>query len=128
MSALVWPDLPGLDIAVERETEEPDVTVRRTVNRKEYRTLWPAPPVYHYKLKFNYLDQNTAAPAPFGTYNQVSVLSSFIDTVYGTWDTFSYTDPIDGTSRTVRFEQGTLKLKKLAEGMFEAQVQLVSVV
>jgi hypothetical protein len=126
MSALVYPALPGLTSDVVR-TEEFATDVFETVSGKEQRTTWWTLPRFHYALKYEVTRTAVAAPAPFGAYSEIGVLLYFLDTHYGSFDSFLYDDPYDATQRRVRFKEDTMKITQIVPGHWEVAFELIQV-
>jgi len=126
MSASVLPDLPGLDIAVERSPSYKTKIVE-TVSGKEDRASWASAPRYTYNLRYNLVRDNVAAPAPWAAYSEAGVLFNFLDAHYGSLDSFHYADPYSGTDTVVRFKEDSLTVTRIADHMWSIDVGLVSV-
>lgn len=125
MSNLVFPSLPGLDIAVER-SEEFDTTIQRTASGKQYRTKWADTPIYRYKLKIT-ARSGTPAPSPNQAYNEASVLIYFIETHRGRFDSFLFDDPYDSVQRRVTFASDGLRFRRRTGSWWECEIELESV-
>jgi len=106
MSDSVFPTFPGLDVSLKR-TPIYDTTVQQARSGKELRAAWRANPRYAYKLKINVLRQASAL-------QEIQALLSFFEAHRGRWDSFLYTDPYDGTTRRVRFDQDKLEAERVA--------------
>jgi phage-related protein len=126
MSNNVFPSLPGLDINVEREVIYRDTT-HEVQSGKEYRTRWWSTPRYRYKLKFSVLRNSVNAPAPWAAYSEIAILLNFFDVHAGSWDSFLYNDPYDGTQVRVRFEQDSLPTTQVTSGIWECSFSLITV-
>jgi hypothetical protein len=126
MSALVFPTLPGLDVEVSRDAKY-KTKIFETVSGKEQRIAWENTPRYTYKLKFNVLRDDVAAPAPYAAYSEVGALLYFLDTHKGSWDSFTFTDPYDATSRTVRLVDDSLTVTSIVPHYWSAELSLISV-
>ncbi len=115
MSNQLFPsNLPGMNVAVERETLY-DFTTLTSPSGVEQRATWSSTPRYRYFLKFNLVRDDTAAPAPNAGYTETAIIQKFIDDHEGGWDSFLYIDPLSGVSTRVRFEQGSLRFKRIAD-------------
>lgn len=125
MSNNVFPSLPGLDVAVELEPAY-RTTVHETVAGKEYRTTWGVAKRFRYKLRFNFLRESTAAPAPWAAYNEKAIVEKFHDDHFGSFDSFLFTGP-DGVQRRVRFASDTLTFVRSASGLWDLEADLISV-
>lgn len=95
MSSNVFPTLPG-QIIVERSPSYVS-TIHQTVSGLEQRTSWRTNPVWHYRITET-VRQGTAAPSPWGAYNEHSILVKWIDDHKGAWDSFLLVDPINVVS------------------------------
>jgi hypothetical protein len=125
MSNSVFPDLPGLDVAVQLEPTY-RTTVHETVAGKEYRTAWGVGKRFRYRLRFNVLREAVSAPAPWAGYNEKTVVEKFHDDHLGSFDSFLFTGP-DGVQRRVRFASDTLTFVRIVSGLWELEAELVSV-
>lgn len=85
MSNLVFPTIPGLDIAVELEPYD-GVQVDETQNGKEVRSTWETYERTKYKLKFNFLRDGSATP-------EWQRLVGFRKRHGGSLDSFNFVDP-----------------------------------
>jgi len=127
MSAYVFPLLPGFDIAPTRGSKYP-VTKKESPSGREDRTVWASTPRRRWRIKFNFLRESVAAPSPWGSYSEVSVVDYFIDTHFGTGDSFHILDPKDGaTDRVVRFVSEP-DLKRIVSGVWSCEFDLISVI
>ena len=105
-----FPTLPGLDIAVKR-SEAYSTAVQVGSSGKEQRASFQATPRFSFELTFNFFRQ-TAFSAQT-TFDELANLQTFFETQKGRWDTFSFTDPVDSTVRTCRFDQDTLSIERI---------------
>jgi hypothetical protein len=123
MSNAVFPTFPGLDIAVKRSAVYA-TKIQTSSSGKELRASFQSTPRYHYELRMNFLRQ-----AAFNTIvDEVATLKAFFDMMLGAWDSFFFTDPVDGVQRRVRFEQDNMDLEQLVVGAWDGQtIKLVSV-
>lgn len=126
MSANTFPSLIGQNINVER-TEEFRTDVYETVSGKEQRTSWWDTPRYSYSVKMDVLRDNVSAPAPYAAYSEVATVLFFLETHLGSYDSFSFVDPLDGTTRTVRFVEDSLTIQKIADHHWTCDFKLISV-
>lgn len=127
MSALVFPSLPGLHIEPVRGLKYP-VSIKEAVSGREDRTVWASTPRRRWRLRLNFLRESVAAPAPFGAYTEVSVVDYFVETHFGTGDSFHIIDPKDRvTDRVVRFVVEP-ELKQIVQGIWTADFELISVI
>ena len=126
MSSNVFPSLPGLDIAVEREAFY-KTTIHETASGKEDRTAWQSAARYRYRLKFNVTRTSVTAPAPWAAYSEPAILLKFLDDHKGAQDSFLFDDPYSAVQTRVRFQSDTLRITQLASGMWACDFELVSV-
>ncbi len=121
-----FPTLPGLDIAVKR-SEAYSTAVQVGSSGKEQRASFQATPRFSFELTFNFFRQ-TAFSAQT-TFDELASLQTFFETQKGRWDTFSFTDPVDSTVRTCRFDQDTLSIERIVALAWKgaAAVRLISV-
>ena len=89
MSNLVFPSLPGLDIAVKR-TSVFATKVQTSASGKELRARFQSSPRYRYTLPMNFLRQSVLNSST----DEVSQLLSIFSTGSGKWDSFWMTDPV----------------------------------
>lgn len=126
MSSNVFPALPGIDIAVERETFY-KTTIYESPSGLEDRTAWQSAPRYRYSLTANLVRSNVNAPAPWAAYSEAAILLKFIDDHLGQKESFLYDDPYSGSQVRVRFDDDSLTIKQIAASMWSCSFQLVSV-
>jgi hypothetical protein len=69
---------------------------------KELATAWWSLPKYRYTIQVGFLRE---AAGRVYSYAELSTLTSFFEAQKGSFDTFSFVDPKDGTVRTCRFEE-----------------------
>lgn len=123
MSMEVFPSLPGLDIAITRQSIRA-TSILTSRSGKELRAKWWSEPRYKYSLTFNVLRQTGYDT----TEDELAVLHEFWMRHYGPWDTFLFDDPVDGERRRVRFVSDDFDLTRVAEDAFESrQLELISV-
>ena len=116
MSNLIFPTLPGLDIAVKR-SEAFSTFVQVAASGKELRASYASTPVFHYELTFNFLRQ--AGYSPLTVFDELATLTGFFETHKGMWDSFLFNgDPVDGVQRRCRFEQDNLDLEQIVAKAF----------
>ena len=130
MSNQTFPTLPGLDISVER-TQEFRTTTHETVSGREQRTTWWSTPRYSYHLKLNVIRDNqdasgnTTAVAASGS--EAGSVLKFLSDHYGSFDSFNFTDPYDGSTQRVRFKEDSLTVRRIAADHWECEFGLVGV-
>lgn len=126
MSALTFPSLPGLDVEVARAAQY-KTKIFETISGKEQRIAWESTPRITYKLKYNVLRDDVAAPAPLAAYSEIGSLLYFLDTHRGAWDSFSFTDPYDNTTKTVRLVEDSLEVTQIVPHHWSASLSLITV-
>lgn len=126
MSSSVFPTLPGVDISVNRRTSYA-TTVQSSSSGKEQRASWQSTPRYTYQVRFNFLRSDVAAPSPYAANNEMSVVQKFIDDHKGQWDSFLFVDPISGGQVRVRFTSDELTITQMVNGVWAAEIEMVSV-
>lgn len=126
MSDSVFPSLRGADVAVEREPFY-RTSVYETVSGKEQRVSWDASPRYRYRVRFNVLRDDRAAPAPWAAYSEVGTVLKFLDDHKGSFDSFLFNDPLTGSQVRVRLEEDSLTIKRIVNHLWSAEVSFVSV-
>ena len=110
MSLPDFPSLPGLDISVKRRTIFSNLT-QTGASGKRFKAAYTGIPLYGYDLTFNFLRQ--AGFSPQTAADELKALSDFFEQMYGSWGTFNFTDPLDGTPRICSFDQDTLDLERV---------------
>jgi hypothetical protein len=80
--------------------------VQTSTSGRELRASWQSRPKYEFQITFEALITGKGGQA------QPQALSAFYVRMRGAWDTFSFTDPLDGTVRTCRFLEDGLELER----------------
>lgn len=119
MSAETFPTLIGVDVVVTRTTVYA-TKVQRSGSGMERRARLQSTPLYRFRFKINSLRTTRAS-------NEVATLASFFERMAGQWDTFTFVDPVDGTSRTCRFEEDELDIEKIVATLFSSGVTFITV-
>lgn len=119
MSAETFPTFIGLDISVVRTTIYA-TKVQRSGSGMERRAKFQATPLYRFRLRINSLRTTRAG-------NEVTALASFFERMAGQFDTFSFTDTVDGTVRTCRFESDELDLEQIVALLFSTGITFITV-
>ena len=91
MSALVFPTLAGIDIAVKR-TPVFSTLVQTSISGKETRARFQSAPRYRYDLPLNFARQYGFSVQT--TADEVALLSALFNSVQGKWDSFWLPDPM----------------------------------
>lgn len=121
MSAEAFPSLPGLSIEISRVGLW-QTRIVSSDSRVEHRATRWAYPRHRYKLKFNFLrplNHNSLT-------DEVATLTAFFVARAGAMDSFVISDPVDGVSRRVRFDEN-LSLEQFLSAVWESQsVELIS--
>ena len=107
-----FPTLPGLDISVKR-TDVYSTMVQAGGTGKEQRASVQATPRYRFELTFNFFRQTNFSAQT--TFDELASLVTFFETQKGRWDAFNFTDPVDGTVRTCRFDQDELDIQRIVQ-------------
>lgn len=124
MSNQTFPSLPGVDIAVEREAIY-STTVHTSASGTEQRASWQSSPRYHYTLAFTCLRDAVNAPAT--STPETQIILNFLDQHKGSFDSFLYTDPFDGSTKRVRFVADSLVYKREVMGIWSvSQLELIT--
>lgn len=118
MSGSTFPTLAGSIMEVER-TPFYGTTVQTEASGRELRVAWMDSPRYRFRLRFDFLRQDAGG-------DEANTLLAFHATHKGSWDSFLYTDPYDGTSRRVRFASDELPTTRRTGRVWTAEVELVS--
>jgi hypothetical protein len=126
MSDLVFPSLPGVDVAVTREPAYA-TQVHEAVSGKEVRVSWRTAARIAYRLRFNFTRTATAAPSPYATSSETQVILDFLDTHLGSFDSFLYLDPYTAANVRVRLVEDSIRMEQMVPGVWTAELSLVSV-
>jgi hypothetical protein len=126
VSLNVFPDLPLLQRGWERAPFR-RVDTFETPSGVEQRSVRQSEPRYRYSLRYIVRDA-VAAPAPWQAYSERAALQKLFDDHVGSWDSFLYPDPVDGVQRRVRFDEDELPMRQMAPGVYEVDIDLVSVI
>jgi 3'-phosphoadenosine 5'-phosphosulfate (PAPS) 3'-phosphatase len=129
MSALVFPSLPGLDIALSRAPAY-KVTTVEALSGREDRTVWSSTPRFTWSLRFNFLRSSVnCTGAGWTTYSELAAVQYMIDQHYASWDSFHIVDPWDGTTdRVVRFVENSVKFTRIVTGVWSCEFDVISVI
>ncbi len=90
MSNSVFPTFPGLTFNVTRSPVW-STTTRTSVSQREFRAANASFPLYKVKLIYEVLRQTTG-------YTEFSQLTGFFNQMFGSFDSFLWTDPDDNTT------------------------------
>lgn len=128
MSTLMFPDLPGADVAVSREPRY--VTkIQEAVSGREVRTSWRTQPRVRYTLRFNFLRTATQAPSPNQGYSETGVILAFLDAHKGAFDSFQFRDPYTSETVQVRLVEDSVRMTKIVNGVWSVDsLQLDTVI
>lgn len=107
MSSVFFPTLPGTKMEVTR-TPEWSTKVHRAASGAEQRVGYYSSPLYEFKLSIEVLREGFGG----GVTAEASTLSNFFNARQGSLDTFFFVDPLDGTTRTVRFAEDKLEMER----------------
>lgn len=123
MSNAFFPTLPGTKMEVKRRPRW-KTTVHTSRSGREQRIGWWNTTLYEFELHIEVLRQGS----PYGSNVEAATLSDFYNARQGAFDTFFFTDPLDGTTRTVRFKEDQLEFERIVKGVWRvAKVLLVEV-
>lgn len=126
MSSATFPTIAGATITVKR-TPRWSTKVQKATSGKELRSAWQSRPIYEFQVTFEFLRQGVR-PGD-GTYTEAATLIDFYNARKGAWDTFFYTDPHDGTTRTVRFLDDALELERFTAYHWKSQgIKMIEVI
>lgn len=98
MSDDVFPTLPGLAWDVVKAPEF-STGVQRAADMSELRASFSTAPVWHFKLKYDVLRDDTLN-------NELKQLGGFFLSHYGRWDSWLFTDPDDSVATGQVFATG----------------------
>jgi hypothetical protein len=127
MSSEVFPSLPCLNVAVEREPYYATET-HESVSGKEVRVSWRTQPRIRYRLKINAARVGVQAPSPHTSYSEMGVLLAFLDMHRGSFESFLYPDPYTGSNVRVRLAEDSLAMTQIVPGVWAVEsLELVSV-
>src|SRR4051794_32226937 len=89
---------------------------------KEQRARFQSTPRYRFEVSIAFLRESSTLG------NEMQALLDFFDAVKGKWDTFSFTDPYDGTSRTCRLDQDEINIGRIVNGVWQLpSLKIISV-
>lgn len=114
MSSVYFPTLPGTKMEVSRRPQW-KTTVHTSRSGKEQRIGWWTSPLYEFELHIEVLRQG----APYGSNVEAATLTDFFNARQGSLDTFWFVDPLDGTTRTVRFKEDKLDFERVVKGVWK---------
>jgi hypothetical protein len=106
-----FPTLPGLLITCHRRPIF-STGIQTSASGKEMRASWWSTPRYEYDLTFEILREDA-------TYTEVSTLLAFIAARLGSFDSFTFVDPYDGTNVTCRFKQDSFDFARIVDKKWE---------
>jgi hypothetical protein len=107
-----FPTLAGVNMEVHR-TPVYATKVLTSKSGKEQRAKFQATPFYRFDISISFLRETSGAG------NEMQALLDFFLTVKGKWDTFTFTDPYDGTTRTCRLDQDEIDAGRIVNGVWE---------
>jgi hypothetical protein len=126
MSDLMFPNnLPGMSAEIERGTNY-RTTIYKTVSGGEQRVLWGPNPIKRFRLQM-VLRSDVNAPAPWAAYSELDLIHNFIDQHKGSFDSFLFTDPDDNVQYRVRFAEDEISMERVVQGVWTAEIDLVTV-
>ncbi len=102
-------------------------TILEAISGKEVRVSWRSNARRRFKVKFEFLRDNVNCPSPNASYTEVGLLQAFLSDMKGSWNSFSITDPVAGTSVTVRLTEDSLELTRIVSHIWSASFEVVEV-
>jgi hypothetical protein len=107
-----FPTLAGVKVDVKRIKCFANKVIT-SKSGKQQAASFQATSFYRYDLSIAFLRETGAAG------NEMASMLSFLDTVQGRWDTFTFTDPYDGLSKTCRLEDDEIPFGRIVNGVWE---------
>jgi hypothetical protein len=107
MSNETFPTFPSRAISIKRRALF-STKVQTSTSGMELRTSWQSRPKYEFQITFEALVTGK------GGLTQPQILNSFYVRMRGAYDTFKFTDPLDGTERKCRFMDDNLELERFS--------------
>ena len=126
MSNHVFPDLPGVDVKVER-AQSYSTTTLRAASGKEVRVAWRSSgnPIVRYRMRFNLLRSGVnCTVSPWTSYSELALVKYFHATHLGSADSFLMADPDGGAQVRVHFVSDELALRQILPGMWEGEMMV----
>jgi hypothetical protein len=118
-----FPVLPTLMLPVERELIWPEDDYE-SISGVQTTIQWWSSGVHHFRLPYSGLRDEVMAPAPWNAYSELDALiKAYTDNRNGTQASYTFTDPVDGVSRNVRFV-GPLKKRRIIPGWWAVEVEV----
>lgn len=114
-----FPTLVGIGATITRTTVYA-TKVQTSSSGMERRARFQATPVYKFNFKINSL--NTARAG-----NELNTLVAFFESNSGMFDTFTFTDPVDGSVRTCRFDTDELDVSRIVNTLWESGIDIITV-
>ncbi len=122
-SNFFFPTLPGTRIEVSRSPQW-STKVHKGSSGTEQRVGWYNATLYEFVLNIEVMREGFGG----GSTVEASTLTNFFDSMGGQRDSFLYVDPLDGTSRRVRFGDDKLEIERLFSKLWAAKkIKLVEV-
>jgi hypothetical protein len=112
-------------LPVEREHEWPHDDYE-TISGTEVRVTWWSTPRYRYRLRYSALRDDVSAASPWHAYSELDAMVAAYNESKGGLTTYTFVDPLDGTTRNVRFT-GPLVKTRIALNWWSIDVELVEV-
>ena len=116
MSNVTFPTFPGMKIEVTR-TPQWSTKVHAGSSGTEQRVSFYSAPLYEFTLNIEFLRERFSG----GAQTEASTLTAFFNARQGSLDSFLFTDPLDGTVRTVRFKEDRIDIERLANGLWSCK-------
>lgn len=108
MSNVIFPELPGLKIEVDKSPRF-STKVQRAVSGKELRASFSSSPIWSFGLSYEFLRSDNA-------HRELQTLAGFFLSRRGSWDSFLYFDPDDHeiTNEQIGIGDGVTRAFQLA--------------
>lgn len=124
MATATFPTFPGTKMLVTR-TPQWNTKVHKSPSGREQRVGYYDAPLYDFELAIEVLRQGNINGK---TYAEATALADFYNARKGALQAFNFVDPLDGTTRLVRFAEDKLPMNRLMISLWECtKVKLVEV-
>lgn len=115
--------IPGMTVEIVAAPEY-STNIGKSVSQKEVRWSWATSEIVTYRINFSGLRTAVAAPSPWGSYNEVSVVRYFHATSKGSWDYWylnnstSVFDPSHTSNIKVRFASDRIEFNRVVPNVY----------
>ena len=131
MSDYTFPALPGLDVQSISRAPAFATKVLRSQSGKEIRVGWRTSSIVTYRMRFNFLRDNVAAPSPWEARSELKFVQYWHRLHVGALDSWLLTDPSPdpevGSPIRVHFLSDELELRQVVPGVWEGELLVESV-